>query len=500
VRAAWGITLISSVLTLLAWIDADLPTLLVTTLLLATIHLGALAIQFRAGRDPVARSLEIAPLSAIFFLILLVKLDGWLGARDIPYVWAAIALAIAALFAWLAIQRKDAEGNPEPLAGFAVGTSAFLSLGLGLILDPGLYALVAALQAFGLSVLYYRFRLRVLQSLHVVYACLYGILLGVGQAMSGLVEFAYPTFSPGGVLQFVPVTGVQDAPVTLLLLPGLLFLAAATAFSRVAYSNLPKALDVIAVVLLAVGIHFLVLPRIPADIYQQAFVTGSVWTNALMLLAVAALYGGARLRRQYLAWSGMGLSVLVAFAMLVWAIVPIFAFWPTIRTPGLPIFNAALTALGLPAALMLGAAYLSRRQGALEVARGLAAFGGLAGLMTILVLTRQAIHGPTLNGPGAVPGQIELYLYSSGMLLYGFALLWGGAAFSSIALRAGSLLVVLATIGKVFLYDVSGLEGLWRVGSFLGMGIALLAVSWFYGRFVFGIGPSGRNKAEVDAA
>ena len=33
-------------------------------------------------------------------------------------------------------------------------------------------------------------------------------------------------------------------------------------------------------------------------------------------------------------------------------------------------------------------------------------------------------------------------------------------------------------------------------GSFLGLGIALLVVSWFYGRFVFGIGPSGaRNKA-----
>jgi len=131
------------------------------------------------------------------------------------------------------------------------------------------------------------------------------------------------------------------------------------------------------------------------------------------------------------------------------------------------------------------------------VARSLAAFGCLAGLITILVVIRQAIHGPTLNGIGAVPLQAELYLYSGGMLLYGFALLWAGAAFSSLALRVGSLVVVLATIVKVFMYDVGGLEGLWRVGSFLGIGIALLAVSWFYGRFVFGIGPSDKMRDQT---
>ncbi|MNU11581.1 hypothetical protein D3C72_2595460 [compost metagenome] len=46
----------------------------------------------------------------------------------------------------------------------------------------------------------------------------------------------------------------------------------------------------------------------------------------------------------------------------------------------------------------------------------------------------------------------------------------------------------------MFLYDASGLDGLWRAGSFLGLGIALLAVSWFFGKFVFGIGPKGLFK------
>src|SRR6185312_5112212 len=128
---------------------------------------------------------------------------------------------------------------------------------------------------------------------------------------------------------------------------------------------------------------FLILPHVPADIDQRAFTTGSVWINALLSVAIAALFVGGRFRRQYLGWSGMGLAALVAVTMIPWAIVPVFSFWPTIPTPGLPILNVALTALGLPAVLMLIAAYLSRRQGVAVAARGLAAFGGFCGLITI---------------------------------------------------------------------------------------------------------------------
>lgn len=495
-RNTWLSTLASALIILLAWQGADRASFLVIALLLSATHLGALALQFRLGADKTARSFEIAGVSTVFFVILLVKLDGWIGARDIPYIWAGLALLAAGAFAALAIKHIKAEHQLGGHVGFAVGANAFLSLGLGLALDPALYALVAALHASGLALLYSRFRHPVLEALHIVYAGLYGALLIVGQAVSGAEGVFY---NKGGLADFIPSVGMQDAPITLLLIPGLLFLGAATLFTRIAYSEIPKALDAVAIVLLAFAIHFLILPNLPSDIFEQAFVIGSVWFNALALLAVAAMYAGGRLDRSYLVRAGSGIAGVVAVAMLIYAIVPIFRFWPTIQTPGVPLFNVALTALGLPAALLLVAAYLSRKHGSLQIARGLAAFGGLAGLITVLVLIRQAIHGPSLNGPGAVPGQIELYLYSGGMLLYGFAMLWGGAAFSSIALRAGSLLVVLATIGKVFLYDVSDLDGLWRVGSFLGLGLALLAVSWFYGRFVFGIGPSGRKKESVPA-
>jgi uncharacterized membrane protein len=72
------------------------------------------------------------------------------------------------------------------------------------------------------------------------------------------------------------------------------------------------------------------------------------------------------------------------------------------------------------------------------------------------------------------------------MLAMAFGTLSLGARLDSQPLRYGSLVIMLATVAKVFLFDIGGLEGLWRVASFVAMGVALLATSWFYGRFVFG--------------
>ncbi|MCH2105971.1 MAG: DUF2339 domain-containing protein, partial [Planctomycetes bacterium] len=53
------------------------------------------------------------------------------------------------------------------------------------------------------------------------------------------------------------------------------------------------------------------------------------------------------------------------------------------------------------------------------------------------------------------------------------------------ALRWASLAFLFATIVKVFLFDLGNLEGLQRVGSFLGLAVCLIVVSLFYSRFVF---------------
>ena len=80
---------------------------------------------------------------------------------------------------------------------------------------------------------------------------------------------------------------------------------------------------------------------------------------------------------------------------------------------------------------------------------------------------------------------LEIYSYSLAWLLFSVALLFFGTLRHNYALRIASLVVMILTVGKVFLYDASQLEGLMRVFSFLGLGLSLLGISWFYTRFVF---------------
>jgi len=49
---------------------------------------------------------------------------------------------------------------------------------------------------------------------------------------------------------------------------------------------------------------------------------------------------------------------------------------------------------------------------------------------------------------------------------------------SSVSLRKLAMAGVGLTIAKVFLVDMSGLSGLTRVFSFMGLGLALLGLTW----------------------
>ena len=57
-------------------------------------------------------------------------------------------------------------------------------------------------------------------------------------------------------------------------------------------------------------------------------------------------------------------------------------------------------------------------------------------------------------------------------------------------------LVIGLTAAKVFLVDMSGLVGLWRVLSFLGLGLALISLGAVYRRFVAGNSPPDSNNDE----
>ncbi len=70
-------------------------------------------------------------------------------------------------------------------------------------------------------------------------------------------------------------------------------------------------------------------------------------------------------------------------------------------------------------------------------------------------------------------------------LVYAGILLAIGVARGSAPIRWASLILMLATIGKVFIYDLGELKDLYRVVSLLGLAASLIVISLAYQRFVF---------------
>jgi uncharacterized membrane protein len=67
--------------------------------------------------------------------------------------------------------------------------------------------------------------------------------------------------------------------------------------------------------------------------------------------------------------------------------------------------------------------------------------------------------------------------------LYALAILGLGLWRAHRGLRLVSLGFLLLTVAKVFLYDLGQLTGLYRIMSFLALGISLILVSLLYQRF-----------------
>ena len=67
--------------------------------------------------------------------------------------------------------------------------------------------------------------------------------------------------------------------------------------------------------------------------------------------------------------------------------------------------------------------------------------------------------------------------------LFGALLLLGGIHWRAQLARVSALALLAATVCKVFLFDLSFLDGASRALSLAGLGIALVFISWLYGRF-----------------
>ena len=168
---------------------------------------------------------------------------------------------------------------------------------------------------------------------------------------------------------------------------------------------------------------------------------------------------------------------------------------------GLVVFNWLLYTYGLPAACFLigarglqavEASHRSPWEEKLPVGGARFAWYQLAylvGLLSVFVLINLEIADAFSSGRYVEFSWEHSYArdltVSLSWGLYALLLLSIGMWQRSRALRFVSLGFMLLTIGKVFLYDLSNIRGIYRPLSFLGLALSLIVVSLLYQRFVF---------------
>jgi uncharacterized membrane protein len=179
------------------------------------------------------------------------------------------------------------------------------------------------------------------------------------------------------------------------------------------------------------------------------------WTvpGAWAALAVVLLVLGRRPALTSLAWQSVA-SATLAF-LHVW-----IANFPSVAM--LSSLPAHLPAAGSTAAILYAGEFASSRASRTR--------GFFSALATVLVagLLWKEISGSLLTVAWGVQG---------------LALLAVGFPARERPLRLAGLALLLGCISKLFIYDLRHLETLYRILSFLALGVILLGVSWIYTRF-----------------
>ena len=481
--------LIGASAALLLWPAGDDTAAFVVIGILAIVFgFGALD-QFRRLREPALWAGVLAFVALYLFASALFKITGWPSALEQKHAWALGALALAAGFVAL-LRYYGPRLAPELVrssvyAAWGGTVTTLVSLALALEIDPLYFPAASAIAVLGLAGVHWRVPVRGLRILAAVYTAIYLLLIAGGVSLLAVV------FWP---LTYVLVRDLTGHALILLVLPGLALLIAATLFHAAARgpsANLVALLDIVGVASLAWGLQQLLVPNAIWWRASETLTVAAKLATPELLLAAAAIYVGRRYGRRMAYAMGLGLTGLVGLLLLAFLIVPLVRFWPDFAVPGPAVANIAALAYGLPALVLFCIGWYVRQE---EPPRPPLPAGPIISVFAVamiyallLVDIRQAYHlgAPSLAGDTS---QSEFYAYSIGTLVFGLILLVIGVVFRHRGARALSFIFVLAATIKVFLFDAAALTGLWRVLSFLLMGLSFLGISWAYAHFVFGIG------------
>lgn len=440
---------------------------------------GRFALGRLRVRTPMAMAGAMTPV--------LILAAAWYRLADEPQsgFWGLAALALTGLLAAAAhgLLKDDGRGRqPGAIAVYALACAGSAGLAAGFALDQVWMSAAFALEALAAAWLWRKLDLPALKGAALVFGALAVFRLTVlGEA------FNYDV-GPWPILN------------TLLVGYGLSALALWQAARELrAGGDDPDSWPVQSLtggaLILTVGLVFMQIRHIMSggdlrsDItdYREIGLHLSSWTAAAAALRWRL---GPKLR---LAPRLIEAAALIGAGFGSLALLTVFNPWWGHALTREHLGTGIVLAYALPPVFLVLHAIALRRQARRRWGTAIGLTGAAIGYEAVILLIRWGAHGSATPASPVLPG--EDWGFSAATILYSALLLLVGAWRRMPAARyAGLAGLTLATL-KVFLFDLSGLDGTWRAFSFIGLGAALVGIGILYQRV---IGPmAAREKADV---
>mgnify|MGYP006286900557 CR=1 FL=1 len=409
-----------------------------------------------------------------------------------PYniIWGLLSLLGAGLAIHqsreMAIRpRADKRVQEHLVAIYAMAASAFIALGFVFEL-PGVYLPLAfAAQIAATAYIARTLRLAILGQVIWGLVTVFTLLM-----IDQIILFTY--IITGSVLEQTPLLSFAEQHV--LSLPILhmggsaLLLALATYYLHKVKDISSGLIDILSTgaVLMVSGSLYYGFAILADGDAAQFFARNADFIERSIISVFFAAFGMAL----FYSWTIRGWEFLKIWALILLnvALARILYFDMLVHNPlwndtefvgSWPLLNGVTVTFGTGLALSVWAVF---RDDLFKPAR----FYQIAALLMLFALVTMNVSqlfNPGYIGQGAT-SDLELYSYSVAWLLTGLALLAGGIHFDIKGLRMASFAMISLVVLKVFLIDAADLDGLFRIFSFMGLGVSLIGLSFFYTKFI----------------
>jgi uncharacterized membrane protein len=393
---------------------------------------------------------------------------------DKHWAAAAMALAMAALLACVLISRGwGAKQSKLPLGLYAIGVVAGVSLVFAFLLRDAWLTVALALQLPAIAWISNKLELSQLRKIAMVIAATLLVRLALNPVLL--------TYAKSHLLgQHWVLYGYG--------IPAIASHFAAQWFRQTKDNYLVTMLEGLRIVFVILLITAEIRILVHGSLASLSFnlLESSLQSIAWLAVAWSRLRSYENAGRRMDKWSGIVLFLMgVAMTFLVSLILHNPAVHYGENIGRWPVFNTLWLAYVIPAVLMWLTTRLSMNWLPAKNTWKMTFGSGVLVLLFAYVTleTRHLFQGPVLET--RTTSFAEVYSYSLVWLIFAFVFLLYGLLKKRPVARYAALLVLIITVLKVFLSDMGGLQGLWRVASFLGLGLSLVGIGYLYQRFLY---------------